>query len=465
MRVVGQEDAMNNLPSPDSERPSPRRRRRTLVLALCVALGALALAQDPGPDAMAEARTAIGAALQAREISRALEAYDAAVAESGPSAELLALIARADLGHCLDQGRSWNRVEAARALAVLGEERGVQALLAELHGPYAQIRARVTLLVADAGLTEAIPDLKRALASPSVSGDAERVQLARALHRLGEQELGRSTLAELSGSDDPRVRTQAVRALVLVHDQGSLPTFRARMEDDNRTVGLWAARGAAQLGDAAGRSRLQGWIAGDIHSLRLQAAWHLRGAGVTDFVPAARQLAESAQKDPKVAGLARSAYLLSWLDPEAGQPFLDGALALEGRLDTRMFAVRRLAELRHRSALAQIRKIYQDAAGPSLAMHRMDLVRFASWLGDSPPLREFLGQAAVEESEIVQLAALEALAGLGVVDALGPLRELLAAPTLARQIRAAEALVHFGEGVSGAPDMWQSGSGLGPRWG
>jgi HEAT repeat protein len=435
------------------------------VLALCAALGALALAQDPGPDAAAQARTAIGAALKARQIPRALEAYDAAVAESGPSAELLAPIARADLGQCLDEGRSWNRVEAARALAVLGEERGVQALVAELRGPHSQVRARVALVVADVGLTEAIPDLKKALASPLGGGDAERVELARALYRLGEQELGRSTLAELSGSDDPRVRTQAVRGLVLLDDKGSLPTVRERMQDENEAVALWAARGAARRGDAAGRSRLERWMAGDNHSLRTQAAWHLRGAGVTDFVPAMRKLTESALQDPNVRGLGLSAYLLSWLDPEVGQPFLERALALERHLDTRMLAVRRLAELRHESALAQIRKIYQDAAGPGKATLRADLVRFAGWLGDLPQVREFLGQAAVDQAETVQLEALETLAGLGVADALGPLRELLTAPLLARQIRAAEALLHFGEGVSGAPDMWQSGSGLGPRWG
>ncbi len=184
-------------------------------------------------------------------------------------------------------------------------------------------------------------------------------------------------------------------------------------------------------------------------------------------MPAARKLAEGALEDPSdpLRGLGLAAYLLSWLDPEVGQPFLSRVLALERHLDVRMLAVRRLAELRHKSALTQIRKIYQEAARPDRATHRADLVRFAGWLGDLPQVREFLGQAAVDQAETVQLEALETLAGLGVADALGPLRELLTAPLLARQIRAAEALLHFGEGVSAAPDLWQTGSRLSPRWG
>jgi len=458
MRTLGREDAVNNLESPDSELPSIRRRRRTVVLVLCAVLGATALAQDSGAKKATEGRAGINAALQE---------YDAAAAKSGHSAERLASIARADLDFCLDQGKSWNHIEAARALAVLGEERGEQALVAALRGPHSQIRARVALLIAERGLTEAIPDLKRALASARGGGDAERVELARTLHRLGEQELGRSELVKLSRSEDPRVRMQAVRALVLLDDKDALPTFRERMEDETEAVALWAARGAVALGNAAGRGRLQEWMSGDNAILRVQAAWHLRGAGVTDFVPEVRKLAEGALEDlsDNHRGLGLSAYLLSWLDPEAGQPVLDRVLALEGHLDTRMLSVRRLAELGHESALAQIQKIYQEEAGRDRATHRADLVRFAGWLGDSPQVRSFLSQAAVEESEAVQLQALETLAALGATDALGPLRELLTAALLARQIRAAEALLHFGEGVPGAPDLWQTGSRLTRRWG
>lgn len=467
MRVLGQEDVVNHLRTPGSKRPFVPWRRRLFLWALCAAMGATVLAAESGSKAEAEARDAIDAALQAREISQALQAYDAAAAQSGPSAELLGPIARADLGICLKQGRSWDRVEAARALAVLGDENGKKALLGELRGPYSQIRVRVALLVAERGLTEAIPPLKRALASTRGGGDAEHVELARALYRLGEQELAHSTLAELSDSEDPRVRMQAVRALVLLEDENALPIFKERMKDENLAVALWAARGAVKLGEDAGRSRLQGWMAGDNPLLRVQAAWHLRGAGVTDFVPVARKLAESALEDPSdtLRGLGLSAYLLSWLDPEAGEPVLLRVLALEGHLDPRMLAVRRLAELRHKDALAQIQKIFQEAAGPDRASHRVDLVRFAGWLGDSPQVREFLTQAVAGDSETVHLNALEVLAGLGVEEALGPLRELLDAPLLGRQIRAAEALIHFGEGVSDAPDLWESGSRLNRRWG
>jgi HEAT repeat protein len=432
-------------------------------LLVMLLLAGPALGQED--DARQESRAAIDAALASRQLESALKAYDRAAAAE-PSQKLLAPIARATLEQALAEGKSWNRVAAARLLAELGDKKGKAALTSELRGAHSQVRARVAQLVADAGLTEALPDLERGVKGQHGSSATERVQMARALHRLGNAGLARQVLFKLAGDADPRNQAQALQALVELEDSESLEVFRGHLAHENRTVALWAARGAARLGDVAAREQLLGWVTAGPGDLKPLAAWYLVAAGFTDFVPAAAQVAEAALARPEDGrlGMGRAVYTLSWMDPAAGQPYLDRLMELEKHINVRILGARRLTEMRHAKALPEIVKLYGEAQHPAASPQRSDLVRLSGWLEDSPELRSFLEQAISDESERVRLTVLETMAALGLEGALPPLRDLLEASDLAVRVPAAAAILHFGDGPGELRPLWQDGSDLAPGW-
>ena len=425
---------------------------RTIVrpLAACVLLILLApvWAQDPETATSAGLKQ-IDRALGTLDIPGALTAYDAVAAEGGASQELLARIATADLRFCLKEGKGWDRVEAARALSALDDPAGRAALLDSLDSSHAQIRARVATWLADQGVKEAVPSLKK-LAEDATRTPIERLSSAEALFRLGERETGAGVVVALLGAEPPRNRPEAVRVLLRLQDPATLGPLKERLDAPSDEVTMMAAQAVARLGDPAGRERLVEGLASEKPYIRVLAAWHLMGAGSAAGVDAVQAVVSDAleafpdfKQAPEQVALAL--YTLLWIDPEGSRPLLDRVLDLEGWSAGRVAAARRLAELADPGAVPALARLYDEFSDdPRNDAYRVDLVRFAGWLPEREGLRDLARKAAGDAGAAVRRAGLELQARLGDEAALGPLREILGGPELGRRVWAAELVLEFG---------------------
>ncbi len=139
-----------------------------------------------------------------------------------------------------DPDRRW---WAARCLAVIDLPEARAALRAGLHDDAASVRQCAALGLCQSPMTEAIPDLSRALES----GDALTMRLtADALAACGPSAI--PALAKAAISSDPAVRIEAVRALAAMRDPAAVPALYRALEDRSSLVGHWAEQGLERLG-------------------------------------------------------------------------------------------------------------------------------------------------------------------------------------------------------------------------
>lgn len=434
--------------------PAGRAIRHAGALALALVYPGL-VAAVPGPEKPEP--------VTSREVLDALARYDEKAAASGPSAEQLGEVARLDLRYCMQEGRGWDRLEAARVLAIHGDAGGVRVLRDMLGAEHSQFRVKAAQYLAEADARDAA-DAVRSLAEDPSRGDYERLQAAVALRDLGDGEPARRLGTELSRTDRYRVRYLAVKTLVSFEDPTTLPTLQERLKDTSDEVAFMAAEGVLRLGDPAGKERLVEGLASPEPGMRLLAAWHLAAAGDDAGRETVQSLVETGlgrypdfndlDYDPAVA-----AYVLGRIDQSAAEPYLERIEAL-GWLTGSLLAGRARAEAGDPAALRTLSAVLIEHAGrPLLAPQRIDALRYAEWTGDSPALRELARQVAENPLPTVRLVALGLEARLGAATALQPLRELLGDADLLYRTRAAEAVLDFGagaerpEGSASIPDL------------
>jgi len=437
------------------------RPRRAELVAPCLILmligitlvGASLVDPQTAETGATESSAELARSLEALDIVSALRAYDTLTAASGPSAELLTRIARADLQYCLAEGKSWDRLEAARVLAEQGVEQGRQALQAQLEARHPSIRSSAATWLAEIEVAAAVPRLA-AIAADVERTAHERIKAAAALHRLGEEAAAIPVIVEFSRSEDSRLRQMAAKALADLKDPAGLPALKALLADPVEAIALLAARGAAEFGDPAGRERLLEALSSPAANVRLLAAWYLGLAGSEAGVDVLKGMAEEVLTAyPDQTKLKYSPefviYALSWIDPEAGDPYISRVLGLEKWLSVRYVAARRLAEMGREEVLPALERIYSEGIDdPEMSPYRSNVVRFAGWVGDSPEARKLAERGLGSGEVLVELAALDVLARLGSPDALGPIRRFLGGSNLRHRALAAESLFHFGRGIS-----------------
>jgi HEAT repeat protein len=192
---------------------SPRIRR----------LAALALSRSGAPEALAELRTVLET--DSSEIRRLEVAF--ALARAGATEGTAALV------EGLSRKRRDVRLEAARALALLGDARAVPRLREALS--VNQLRLGAAESLARLGDAEAIGILREALGARVAE---TRMRAAVALGRAGDAS-GQALLRELI--ETSRVEIGADAALALLGDRDAAPSL-------TRALGLSALRVQAAVG-------------------------------------------------------------------------------------------------------------------------------------------------------------------------------------------------------------------------
>jgi HEAT repeat protein len=436
---------MHRYPTQASIRQAPA----LLILALLAAVGGLRA--QPAPDGLEQA-------LEKLNIPAALAAYDGATKSSGPSQELLARIARADLRYCLEEGKGWDRVEAARALATLGDPRGAQGLIEGLDSEFSQVRGRVAEWAGQLGVREALPRLRGMAADAGLPAN-ERLEAGKALGRLGDGAAARALAVELLRHDRQGVRAGAVDLLAQVGEEADLVLLKERLGDPDRRVALKAAEALARLGDPEGTEKLRGWLADTDPRLRARAAWYLRAAGDASGRDVVLRIVDEGLKPdlPEDKNLPFALTALSWIDPEAALPALRRALSMMEWPGGRLLAARRLAELGRPEALPVLRELYGNMENErAMAAVRGQMVRSASQLPDSPELRDFAQRASADAAASVRRQALTLRAALGDASVLADLRQILGGPDLGPRVWAAEAVLGFGGGPAALEEPFEA---------
>jgi HEAT repeat protein len=415
-----------------------------------VGLAVLVAAAAPAPEP--SSASAIEAALGQRDIPRALREYDAHARAHGPSPDLLARIARADLDYCLEEGEGWARLEAARALFDLGDPRGRSALVAALDSPAQPFRLRAAEHLAAHGASEALAPLRRIVAD-AAAVPYERARAARELYRLGGADQAREVLVALSAADDPRARGQAVAMLASLGDPLSRAALEARLDDPSLLVAVNAAEGLARLGVEAGRARLVQALEMDNLQVTLAVASSLAGLDTPPGVEKLRQivdgwLAEYPEVPDAVAALV---YLYGWVDPKGARPYLERGLGMEKWARMRLLSARRLAEMGDATGLPVLADLYHRYPGADQLPIRLQAVRAAGWLGDRPGVRDLALAAIADDGLQVRMEAIGILSRLAAPESLAPAREILGGPELLPRVQAAEAVLRFGSGPAPGP--------------
>lgn len=228
----------------------------------------------------------------------------------------------------------WSRAYAARAIGLIGESRGLDALLRALEDDHEEVRAAAVEGLGHLGDPHAITPLLRAM---SDSARFQRPRVVEALGRLGP----------------------SVAPLLLAYE---------RLEPDNAVL---AAELLGMIGGAEAVGGLTAWTAADDPHLRAAAIGSLGSIGLDErtFYFALRALA-----DPEPAVRAQAARAIGRSSREDAAPYL--APCLEDEWQVAANAARALRGLgaegiRCLEASAQAEGLPGDLARQMLWEHRM----------------------------------------------------------------------------------------------
>ena len=178
-----------------------------------------------------------------------------------------------------------------RALAMNGDERGVNFLIARLAS--VPVKGPIIEALAGSGSKLPVPQLMALLSDPS---DVTRAAAADALGRLGATE-AIAPLRPLLKDQFPAVRLRAAGALFRLNDSSGLPLLNELAASEHAAIRVAAARELASQPDTGWQSLVRGLTSDPDPSVRLEAA-----RLIAPYDPMlARQVLDDLMRDSNVA--------------------------------------------------------------------------------------------------------------------------------------------------------------------
>ncbi|GAA0567255.1 hypothetical protein GCM10010172_59050 [Paractinoplanes ferrugineus] len=325
----------------------------------------------------------------------------------------------------------------SRALESLGAfgGAGVRPMLTEaLRSPDAAVRVRAAtglgLLLDDA----AVDDLARLLDDPQPA-----VRQA-AAESLGDLDSARAAEVLIPHAADPAPGVRREIAIALDHGGAEVarPTLRTLLNDSHPQVRAAAAEAMVVLGPAERLELLRPLLAHPHPDVRRSTVWALDDElAVGDLLP----LLDDPHKDVQTAAV----WTLGLIGDPVAVPRLRGLLAGRGiDGDQRAITVEALSRLAGPDVLAMLDTALRDPS-PAVRFTAIAALRHAGDGTWGPRLR-----AALTDPEApVRAEAARSLAGLGDLDAAGPLIDLLRTdPSPRVRGHAAGALYRLGAGLA-----------------
>ncbi len=230
-----------------------------------------------------------------RRIARAL-LRESRTKQPNATARLEALRALAadgdgDAASALEKAAVSGSFGETRALAMNGDERGINILIARLAS--APVKGPIIEALAESGSRLPVPQLTALLSDPS---DVTRAQAADALGRLGATE-ATPQLRPLLQDQVFTVRLKAAGALFRLSDSGGLTLLNELAGSEHAAIRMAAARELAAQPDAAWQSLVRSLTSDPDPSVRLDAA-----RLIAPYDPVlARQILDDLMRDSNVA--------------------------------------------------------------------------------------------------------------------------------------------------------------------
>jgi HEAT repeat protein len=215
-------------------------------------------------------RIKLEALLEAKDVDGALQTYDTHVERTGKEdADLLALMARAQLRTLSASEQPSLRVSALEELARLGDSNARASLVRDVRSKPDQPDGRLgTEALARLGDEEALNDL---ITFASGGHAGQRVAAVRTLKDIGDRRAVPALRNALTATDE-MLRAAAAEALGSLGAREAIGALKSALQDESFYVRLVAAVALGQLGDAAASEILKNALNSGVPDVQLMVA-------------------------------------------------------------------------------------------------------------------------------------------------------------------------------------------------